>query len=188
MRNLCVDIIEQLNNAQVPTLLALKMPKSGSSIQISTIDLLRYLVRQALQTGRDLRTEKPMSLTCATIHQATTEIEWFQVLEAALADIGSHVYIIVDLDVLDKNFCPNDGFSWVHAFQRAFEALHQRGSSTKLKVLLVGCGAPKHQLSAAEHATYVISAEPRPQQRYVNKSWHSVENCFNNHYECRSHW
>ena len=138
MRTLCVGIVEQLHQAKVPVLLALGMPQdNGTSAKFSSTDLLKYLLRQALQVKHKLHTEKSMTYTCASFHHASTETEWFQMLEAVLADIGSEVYIVADLGMVEKSLSPIDEFSWVSAFEQFFTALSARGLRTKLKVLLV---------------------------------------------------
>ena len=160
MRNLCVDVIEQLHDAKVPVLLAMRVPQeNATSANISSNDLLKYLVRQAIQVRHKLQTEKSMAVKCATFHGASTEMEWFQVLEAVLAEIGSQVYIIVDLEVLDRNLGPADGFSWALAFEHFFNKLLLRGLSTKVKVLLVSYGSLPFQLSTADHSKFVITTK-----------------------------
>lgn len=162
MRNLCVDVIEQLNAARVPVLLALRIPESGAATNISTADLLKYLVQQALRLRQSVQTEKSMSLRCATFHEACTEADWFQVLEAALADIGAPVYVVVDLEIVDPRLGAGSDFSWVQAFERFFAALVRRGLETKLKVLLVSYGSLPLGLSAEEYARCVVQAKTRP--------------------------
>jgi hypothetical protein len=174
MRNLCVDIIEQLNNAQVPVLLAMRNPESGASTNVSANDLLKYLVRQAIRLKQSLQTEKSMSLNCATFHEASNEAEWFQLLEATLADIGKPVYVVIDLEIIDRNLGPGADFSWVRAFERIFESLAQCGLSTKLKVFLVSYGSLLLQLSPAEYEKFVVPAKIRPatarQRKSTNRS------------------
>ncbi|KAF2802196.1 uncharacterized protein BDZ99DRAFT_402242 [Mytilinidion resinicola] len=160
MRNLCIDVIEQLHDAKVPVLLAMRVPQeNGSSANISSNDLLKYLVRQAIQIRHKLQTEKSMAMKCATFHGASTETEWFQVLEAVLADIGSQVYIIVDLEMLNRDLGPVDGFSWVLAFEHFFNELLVRGLSTQVKVLLVSYSSLPFQLSAADRSKFVTTAK-----------------------------
>lgn len=160
MRNLCVDIIDQLRNAHVPVLLAMKGPQeNAASTNISSNDLLKYLVRQALHTRNKLQTEKSMAVKCATFHSACTETGWFQLLEAVVADIESHVYIVVDLELLDRNLLPVGGFSWASAFENFFNKLVDRGLSTKVKVLLVSYGSLPFKLSDADRSNFVIPAK-----------------------------
>jgi hypothetical protein len=173
LRNMCVGIIEQLQNARVPYLLAMKVPEKDASTDISANDLLRYLARQAIQLKQNMRTEKSMSLTCVKCHGAANEAECFQLLEATLAEIGSLVYIVVDLEIIDRKLSSAENFSWVQAFERFFEALVKRGLSTKLKVLLVSYGSLSIQLSKAEYRKLVIYTKTRTttarQRKFSNR-------------------
>jgi hypothetical protein len=159
IRNLCVDIIEQLHRAAIPVILAMKVQEDSLSTYISHTDLLKYLIRQALQIRDKVHTEKSMSLTCAKFHDSTDEAGWFQLFEATLADIGSLVYIIVDLVILDKSFSFIDNFSWIGAFEQFFETLINRKISTKVKVLLVCYGSLPIELSARDRNKFVIPAK-----------------------------
>ncbi|KAJ9605959.1 hypothetical protein H2200_009808 [Cladophialophora chaetospira] len=160
MRNLCVDVIQQLRDANVPVLLAMRVPQENDTpAQISSIDLLKYLVRQAIQISHKFQTEKSMALRCGTFHDASTETEWFQVLEGTLADMGGQVYIVIDLGILDSKFKPLDEFSLPTAFEHFFITLLARGLSTKVKVLLVSYSALPFRLSATDHSKFVTPAK-----------------------------
>jgi hypothetical protein len=160
IRNLCVDIIEQLRDSKLPVLMAMKVPQEKTTAAtISSTDLLKYLVRQAVQTAHKFQTEKSMAATCATFHHASTEVEWFQLLEAVVADMGSPVYIVIDLELLDKKHSSVDGFSWLSAFESYFSKLNDRGLSTKVKVLFVSYGLLPFELSDADRSNYAISAK-----------------------------
>ena len=162
MRNICVDVIEQLQEAEVPVLFALKIPQENDApTNLSSHDLLKYIVRQALQVRQKRESEKSMALRCATFNSASTDSEWFQVLAAVLAEIETCIYIVIDLEMLDRNVESTDGFSWAQAFESFFTKLRNRGLSTKLKVLLVSYGSLPFQLSPAEHSKFVISAKTR---------------------------
>jgi hypothetical protein len=163
MRNFCVEIIQQLHDAAVPVLLALKEPqnleKSSSNSSISIVDVFKYLVRQAMTARQTLQTEKSMALRSATIHEADTEAKWFRILEAVLAELGSLVYIVIDMDLLDKHLHPADGFLWVQRFQAVFENLTTRGHATRIKVVMVSCSPLPLQLSDADRSKFVVQAK-----------------------------
>jgi hypothetical protein len=94
---------EQLHSANVPVLMAMRMPQdNGTSSNISSNDLPKYLVRQAIQVRHKHHTEKSMAVKLATFHCASTETDWFQVLKAVQVDISSQVYVVADLEVLDR--------------------------------------------------------------------------------------
>ncbi|PVH76180.1 hypothetical protein DL98DRAFT_641965 [Cadophora sp. DSE1049] len=137
LRNSCVEIIEQLQASQVPVILAMNIPQAESdSSNISPIDLIKYLIRQALSLRQNIQTEKSMSLSCAPFHGDHSEEEWFRLLQSALIDIGRQVYLIVDLELLNREFCPRDGFPWLSAFLDFFAQLSNCKGAPLAKVLL----------------------------------------------------
>lgn len=160
MRNLCVDIIEQLQEAEVPVLLAMRPPQNNDiPAKVSSQELLKYLVRQAIQLRHNQQTEKTMALRCATFQCASTEREWFQILEAVVAEIHSQIYVIIDLEVLDRDLGPVDGFSWALAFEKFFNQLSLRGLATKVKVLLFSYGSLPFHLPVTDYSKFVVSAK-----------------------------
>ncbi|KAH7397600.1 hypothetical protein BKA64DRAFT_42394 [Cadophora sp. MPI-SDFR-AT-0126] len=161
LRNSCIEIIEQLQASQVPVLLAMKDPQAESNpSNISPIDLIKYLIRQALPLKKYLQTEKSMSLSCAQFHGDYSEADWFRLLQSALVDIGRQVYLIVDLELLNHDFCPQDGFPWLSAFLTFFAQLSNCKGAPLVKVLLVSYGAElPFTLSSREHDDFVIYAK-----------------------------
>jgi hypothetical protein len=160
LRGLCVDIIEQLREYHIPVLLSMRMTEESTAARISSIDLLKYLVKQAVNLNRNIRNEKSMALSCARFHSASTETDWFQLLESVVADIGQLVYFIIDLEVLDCDLGPVDDFSWLSAFQTFFSTLSKRLSSTRVKVLLINYGSRlPFDLSSRQYAELVVPAK-----------------------------
>lgn len=181
MRDLCIDIVDQLKEAQIPYLLAMKVPHSdGTATTVSASDLLRYLVKQAINIGKNSQSEKSMALSCAMFNDASTEVEWFRLLEAVLAEIDGMIYIIVDLELLDKDADSSD-FSWASAFEHFFTSLAMRGLSTKIKVLLVSYGSHHLQMSASERAQFVVPAKTdivTARQRKAGRGPQPQQMCF----------
>ncbi|KAH8722461.1 hypothetical protein GQ44DRAFT_828992 [Phaeosphaeriaceae sp. PMI808] len=135
--------IERINTT-VSLLHALKVPQEeeiSQPSQVSTIDILKYLVRQAINVRRAFD-EKSMALRCATFYSATSEREWFQLLESILVEYGRQIYIVIDLELLDKHLKPLENFSWIQQFQAFFSDMTARGLATKVKVIMF-CGASK---------------------------------------------
>ncbi|KAH7363721.1 hypothetical protein BKA66DRAFT_444640 [Pyrenochaeta sp. MPI-SDFR-AT-0127] len=182
MRDLCIDIIEQLKEAQVPYLLAMKVPQpDGTAATVSASDLLRYLVKQAITIRKESQSEKSMALSCAMFNDASTEMEWFRLLEAVLADLDGIVYIVVDLELLNKNADDSNDFSWTSAFEYFFASLATRKVSTKIKVLFVSYGAHHFQLSASERAQFVVPAKTEivtARQRKAGRGPQPQQMCF----------
>lgn len=160
LRDLCVGIIDQLYQAKIPVLFAMKVPHTTDTSEgiFCTVDVLKCLARQVMDMHRELHTEKSLAIAHARFQDATTEKEWFQILEALLAEIKGQVYVIVDLELLDKK-PSTSGFSWAQSFQGFFEKLSDRGSSTKVKVLFINYGILPFQLTAVERSKYVVHAK-----------------------------
>ena len=130
-----------------------------SSVSISSTDVLKYLLRQALQETKRHQTEKSMSLSCARIHSASSNSEWFQNLEAALSAFENQVYIVIDLEIQDSNLEASDSFPWLYSFSSLSRKLAERGSTTRIKVLLITYGHELHsRMSSDEQSKFMIQA------------------------------
>jgi hypothetical protein len=158
VRDFCVEVIQQLNEAKVHVLLALKTDTSTSPATISVIDVLKYLVRQAITLRQKAQTEKGMALRCATIYEADTATKWFHILEAVLAELRGLVYIIIDVELLDKNLQPADNFPWIQQFHAVFRDLKARGIAIIVKVVLVSCSPLPFQLTDTDRSNFVVQA------------------------------
>jgi hypothetical protein len=158
----CVEVIQQLYDAKIPVLLALKTSEDidtlSSPTHISVVDILKYLVRQAINLRQKIQTEKGMALRCASIHEADTATKWFEIFKDVLAELGSLVYIVIDMELLDKHLQPADSFLWVQQFQGVFEDFKAQGLTTKVKVLLVSCSPLPFRLTDTDRAKFVVQA------------------------------
>ncbi|KAK0724041.1 hypothetical protein B0H67DRAFT_482926 [Lasiosphaeris hirsuta] len=143
LRDFCVDVSTQLQSTGVPFLFAMRNPAGlQTSANISMVDLLKYLSHQALQLRRshnDVQTtERKMALDCARFRTPVSEKDWFQILESILAGIAGSLYIIVELEILDRLLAPPEsGFSLLAGFVDFFASLSQRGLSNRIKVMFV---------------------------------------------------
>ncbi|KAI1169753.1 hypothetical protein F4777DRAFT_571936 [Nemania sp. FL0916] len=179
LRNLCVDIIDQLRASDTPVLFALKvaapeLQQSGDGLsqeKVTATHVLQYLVRQALRGTGVLQTERSMSLNCARVHSATGPYDWFQNLEAALSAFGEQVCLVIDLETLQETEHPTargggGAFSWLAAFVAFFEKLSQRGLVTRVKVLLLTYGSDiPFPLTSHERDEYTVSGRTVRQQK-----------------------
>lgn len=161
LRDFCVDVVNQLRTSSVPFLLAMRTAiESSTSTNISTVDLLKSLVRQALQVHQGIKTEKGMALSCARFQTAVTEAEWFQLLESILAEMAYEVYLVIDIEILDQDLDPLDGFSLLSAFTQFFSSLSSRGILARVKVLFVSYGSSlPFYLSEDDFTNFVVSAK-----------------------------
>ncbi|KAI0892763.1 hypothetical protein F4806DRAFT_478076 [Annulohypoxylon nitens] len=174
LRDFCFDIIKQLHEAGIHVLLAVKIPLQEPDHPIVTCaDILKYLVRQALQITQSIQTESSMSLTCARLHESLTDAQWFQILEAVLCNISGQVYLVIDLELLNRDFGQPQGFSWLQAFLDFFARLSERKASHRVKVLLLSYGSDfPFALSNEDFASFVVrtkangnSAQQRKERR-----------------------
>lgn len=166
----CVDVIQQFSNSETPVIHALKHPQDGlSSPNISCIDLIKYVVRQALQLTQRQQTEGSMSLNCAPFHSNYSEAEWFQVLERVRSEFHTPAYLILDLELVSRDLAPSGGFSWLAAFLEFFRRLAERRMSARLEVLLVTYGSElPFAVPQDQYPKFVIPAKvdsPRARQR-----------------------
>ncbi|KAI3331598.1 hypothetical protein HD806DRAFT_477859 [Xylariaceae sp. AK1471] len=160
LRNFCVDVINQINSSQVPVLLALRVTHENSFTQMSSVDLLKYLVRQALHVSQDIQTEKSMSLSCARFYSARSERQWFQNLKAVISAMGRPIYLVIDLEMLDRDPPPFDDFSWLSSFLEFISELNERCAVTRIKVLLFAYGAElPFRISNDQYSEFVIQAK-----------------------------
>lgn len=101
-----------------------------------------------------------MSLDCAPFHSNYSEAEWFQVLERVLSEFNKPVYLILDLELANRDLVPPEGFPWLSAFLEFFQRLSERQISTCLKVLLVVYGSElPFTLSQSQYSDFVIPAK-----------------------------
>ncbi|KAH0565264.1 hypothetical protein GP486_001345 [Trichoglossum hirsutum] len=169
VKDVCVSMIEQLHNGEIPVIWAMKMGGEGVR-DTSSVDLFKYLVFQALRLNSTLHTEKSMALSCSRFQSATTEEEWCELLGSALAGIAREVYIVVDLEMLNLSLAPISGnFSWPFAFTSLFKKLSDRGFDTRVKVLLFSYGsAISPQTIRSDICDLVVSVRKSRRRRRVD--------------------
>lgn len=154
LRDFCVDVATNLNSSKTPYLFALRVPVGGiqGAEQVFTVELLKYLTRQALQlrgaaNNKNPVTEKSMALSCSRFQSAVSEAEWFQMLEAVLGGVVGTVYVIVELEIVNREMALEGDFSLLASFADFFAGLEQRRLKSRVKVLLVTC-SPESPLYA----------------------------------------
>lgn len=166
LQDFCVDVIEHLRSSKIPTVWALKKvaTPNNEQAQSSVVDLLKYLVFQALQLNGSLKTEKTMAWRCAQFQRATTAAELFQLLLAALDGLGRQVYLVLDLETIEESLQSLDGFNIVSAFLQSFHA--SRSPNTRLKIIIIRYRATEMQLANdAALAVFSVRAIGRGRQQ-----------------------
>ncbi|KAK7921481.1 hypothetical protein PG985_009503 [Apiospora marii] len=174
IRSFCWDLVQQLRASKIWILFAIKIPLQETDTALVTCtDVLKYLIRQALQITQSLQTESSMSLTCTRFHSDLGEEELFQVLEAVLSDIPGSIYIFVDLELPSRDMTVPDGFSWLRAFLGFFDRLGKRKPTQHVKVMLLSYSSDlPFSLSDQEMADFVLRAKSdgrTAQQRRARK-------------------
>lgn len=108
LRDFCADSVAMLQDSRIPVIWALKpidtqyLSTDSSEREVSTIELLKYFVAQAIVINKTVHTDAALT-SCLKAHfAATTEEDWFGILASVLQ--GIHLlYIIIDLEVLDQS-------------------------------------------------------------------------------------
>lgn len=156
LQDFCVDVIEHLTSSNIPTLWALKKTTTPNNeqTQLSVVDLLKYLIFQALRLNESLRTEKTMAWRCAQFHRATAAAELFQLLLAALNGLGCQVYLVIDLETVEESLQGPDGFNIVSAFLQSFHT--SQSTNTRLKIIIVRYRANSSEMQLDSDAALAV--------------------------------
>ncbi|TVY54373.1 hypothetical protein LCER1_G006832 [Lachnellula cervina] len=144
VKNFCSDSITLLRQKQTPVIWALKAIESDEipGNMTSNIDLLKYLISQALHLNRTIHTDAAVTPRLKSYWEAQTESDWFKVLASVLQGIPL-LYIIVDVELLHPSLpATTEGFSWPASFRSLFAGFIERNIKTILRVALVSYGSP----------------------------------------------
>jgi hypothetical protein len=159
IRGLCVDLILTLQTKEIPTIWALKSPRrSDTAMALSTTDILRSLLCQALYLNMNFRSERLISSISAAAQETTNPDAMFDILASTLDGI-TRVYLIIDIDSLSSF---PEKIAWPSSILTMFRKLADHGSQSNVKVMLVSYTAntfPK--VSDPEICERIIRAEAR---------------------------
>ena len=135
-----INVIEAVRSTATPVLWVLPHHNQNIAGRITTVDILKSLVQQAMRLNRVFQSERACALSCARIQSAVQESEWFDILGSTLAGLRL-VYIVFDIGTLGRTVLAlSDDFSWPLAFIALFQTLASRASQTVLKIVLIGYG------------------------------------------------
>lgn len=141
IKDFCTNVVELLNNSQIPVVWVLKTIDAAAEQNISTVDLLKCLISQVLRLNHSLQTNFAMSNRLRKFRHATTEKDWFNLLGSVLEGLP-RLYIVIDIEILSASLASfTKGFSWPSAFLDLFQDLSDRGLNTVVKVVLVSYGS-----------------------------------------------
>lgn len=119
-RDFGINIIEAVRTASIPVLWALHDRSNSICETISTVDLLKSLVQQAIRVNKTFQSEKLCTRSCTRIQSARDEKEWLDIFGSVLVGLPL-VYIVVNLESLGRNpLAMTEHFSWPLAFLSLF--------------------------------------------------------------------
>ncbi|KAF2970332.1 hypothetical protein GQX73_g3213 [Xylaria multiplex] len=138
----CARSVESLRDLKLPVIWALKTLVSDKTTveQVSTIDLLKYLVYQAIKVNENIHTDAALALRLGTHLRAQTEEDWVRALASALQGIPL-IYIILDIEVLNRFSEPSVTDFWPNAFFGLFTELSTRSVKTIVRVAIISYGS-----------------------------------------------
>ena len=139
-RDFGINVIEAVQSASIPILWALHDNSKSVCETISTVDLLKSLVQQAIRINKTFQSERLCTRSCTRIQSARDEKEWLDIFGSVLVGLPL-VYIVVNLESLGRNpLAMTEQFSWPLAFLSLFQSLSSRGGATVVKLVLITYG------------------------------------------------
>lgn len=163
MKDFAADLVALLRGIKIQVVWSLSAKVEGALGWRSPVDVLKQLILQILQLNHSLVNEHSPILNAARFQSAKTESDWFELLGSVLEGL-SHIYIVVDAEVLSKEF--SSQICWPEYFLRLFERLQGNSCRTIVKVVLISLGqAPYLKMpstSAIENMTIVAKGGSRP--------------------------
>ncbi|EHK17197.1 uncharacterized protein TRIVIDRAFT_227041 [Trichoderma virens Gv29-8] len=114
-----------------------RQPKSstGGQVHVSTIDLLKYIISQAVSVNKSIHTDAALIPRLMAHIDAKSEEDWITILASVLQGIPL-LYIIIDVEILGQNLGTLTAEFWPAAFLRMFSKLSARNIGTVVKVAL----------------------------------------------------
>jgi hypothetical protein len=101
----CAETISVLRESDIPVIWALKtmIPDGDYHTEdgVSSIDLMKYLVSQALLLNPTMHTEAAMAPRLHSFNEAKSESDWINILGSVLQGLP-HLYVVLDVEVLNQ--------------------------------------------------------------------------------------
>ncbi|KAL5094023.1 hypothetical protein Trisim1_009493 [Trichoderma cf. simile WF8] len=145
LQNFCVESIAILLDAKCPVIWVLKAlnvdKTAADQAQVSTIDLLKYIISQAVSVNKTIHTDAALIPRLLAYVDAKSEDDLMNILASILQGIP-RLYIIIDVEVLGQNLGTLTEDFWPAAFLRMFSELTTRSIGTIVKVVLISYGSP----------------------------------------------
>ncbi|KAF2195112.1 hypothetical protein K469DRAFT_3844 [Zopfia rhizophila CBS 207.26] len=143
MKDLSAGLVQVLQNAGAPVMWVLKAGYGcggESAEQPSAIDLVKYLVLQALRVAHSRGTEAFAASICARFRTALTEADWLSIFGSVLEAVPE-VYILIDVETVNLSPGSLGADFWPSAFLGIFSEMARRGCKTRVKVGLITYGS-----------------------------------------------
>lgn len=145
LQNFCAESIAILLDAKCPVIWALKAlnidKMAADQAQVSTIDLLKYIISQAASVNKNIHTDAALIPRLMAYVDAKSEQDLMNILASILQGIP-RLYIIIDVEVLGQNLGTLTKDFWPASFLRMFSELSARNIGTVVKVALISYGSP----------------------------------------------
>ncbi len=172
VRDFCVGIIQQLQEATIPVLWALKSPGSSEALSsghaCSTVDLLKYLTLQALQLSQKLHRDKSPLCRVIDFQTATTEQEWFQLFKSTIRGIGRQLYVVVDMETVNSSLQSVEKFNLMVALAESLGSPDDAETvPTTLKIVVASFAGVTKEL-----ADFVVPVKVQRKRRAKARNMH----------------
>ena len=170
-----VNVIEAMRSASIPVLWMIPSAVQRASGLVTSIDLLKSLVQQAMRINRHFQSENACALSCARIQSAVNESDWFDILGSVLIGLPL-VYVVLDSGLLGREGIAHSGnFAWPLAFFTLFQRLAYMDSCTVVKVLIINYYKETDHLCMTgvdEPQNYIVTIDSRRHSaaRYRSKA------------------
>jgi uncharacterized membrane protein len=143
LQNFCTLSIRALQDSHVPALWVLNSiaPAQSTAVKATTVDLIKYLVVQAVKLNERIHTDAALVPCLKSYLSARTEEDWTKILSSVLEGIPI-LYMLIDLQVLGQSALNDDDISaWPRICAKVIALLQERNAKTVLRIALVTYGS-----------------------------------------------
>jgi hypothetical protein len=113
-------------------------------------------VAQAMASIQLIQTDKSMTLNCAPMKTADSEMDWIQILASALAGLNQMVYLDLDLAMFRDGLILHFDISHVISMLISLIGeLTARGLATRIKIMLFSYKAVSSQAMGSHNVVTV---------------------------------
>lgn len=160
-KEFALDVITLLQSTQYPVFWSLSHLGSDRDT-ISTTDVLKSLVFQALQCDPDVFLKNPAQLNASQFQTNHSETEWLDLLRNILSKL-TKCFVVVETEDLFHAF--RHDIEWIKHFLALFQGLVDSAASSgnMIKVLVVSYGSAKAAIEdLPEDKSRIVTTVQRP--------------------------